>query len=214
MRPWCILAVALGCAPREARIEVTSVEGHRQAAAREHAEAEEHRARYEVSATSAPQPILVDGQRGSFLFPLEVYHPFNPTYGELKQAAEHEQHAREHERAAAELQSLEETECRGFTPTTRAACPILGPDARYEALPDGVRIHLSERANYDAIVAHMRCHLAYARARGYAPTATCPLYLAGSEIRTAAPRAVDLVSSKKDVAAKLHELTRTEPRWP
>jgi hypothetical protein len=185
-----------------------SAEAHRREAAEARARAVDEQARYDSTALSSPAAGL--GREGPAIFPLAIYAPFNPTLRHVYRAEELSAHALAHEQAAAELEAFEERECAQFPPSTRVACPMLGP-VRIEDLPNGVRIYLPAQMPVDAVVAHMRCHLAWARTRGYAPTATCPLYLKGTEIRRAPGEgAVDLVSSDGTTARRLQRLARGE----
>jgi hypothetical protein len=85
---------------------------------------------------------------------------------------------------------------------------VLGP-VRVEDLPSGVRLHLPAQMPVDATIEHMRCHLAYARARGFAPSSTCPMYLPKTEIlRAPGLDAVDLVSPDPATALRLQRLAR------
>jgi hypothetical protein len=207
---WLGLLAAVGCAHHEVRADDMSAEAHRRAAADERARADDEAARYDPTVTAAPPASL--GREGPVLFPLAVYAPFNPTLRHIYRADEMAAHAAQHERAAAELEAFEDQECGAFPPTTRAACPVLGP-VRVEDLPDGVRLHLPATMPVDATLAHMRCHLAYARTRGFAPTATCPLYLRGTQIRRAPEGdAVDLVSDEPRTARLLQRLARGSDR--
>ena len=203
MRP-LLLLLSLSCA--HDRVEELSADGHRREAAQIRAHAADEAARYDPSVvTSLPVGL---GREGTPLFPLTVYAPFNSTMRHLYKAEELTAHARAHEAAAAELEAFEEKECAEFPPSSRAACPVLGA-VRVEDLPNGVRLHLPAQMPVDATLDHMRCHLAWARTHGFAPTATCPLYLRGTQIRRAPGLdAVDLVSDEPATAKKLQQLAR------
>ena len=63
----------------------------------------------------------------------------------------------------------------------------------------------------DAVVAHMRCHLAYARTRGFDTALGCPLYVRGTEIRRARdPRAVEIVGRDATVTNEIRSRAREE----
>jgi len=92
------------------------------------------------------------------------------------------------------LESFEEAECAAFPPETRVVCPLLGQVDAVEDISGGVRVRLAEDVPLHAALAHMRCHLAFARARGRVGMQECPLYLSGVRIEPAAgSRSVDLL---------------------
>jgi hypothetical protein len=188
---WLALALA-ACATSHpsARSEDLSADAHRREAARERMLAEQNYEQFRPTASAAlPGTWSSDGPR---LFPLDVYR-FNPTDRALDDAQRHLQHAREHEAAAQALEQYEEQECRELPPKVRAACPMLGPVRAIEDLPDGVRIHFRDDEAVGPVLAHMRCHLAFARARAFAGVADCPLYLRGVTIAASADgRAIDV----------------------
>jgi hypothetical protein len=135
----------------------------------------------------------------------------DPTQGPLAEAEKHREHARQHERAAQFLEQFEEVECRHFSPRTRAACPLLGPVVRIDDIEGGVSVLFKPGIPVDAVVAHMRCHYAFARARGFDPSVSCPLYLRGIEIRRAIdPMAVEIVSSDPRAVREIRRRAREE----
>jgi hypothetical protein len=204
-----LLLVAVACATTSRSTtravepaEMTAAE-HRQEAARERSRADDAYARWQPGAR-APMP---GGTTGSGdvprLYPIDLY-PYNPTDRAIADAERHLRHAREHEAAANALEGFEESECRDFAPKARAACPLFGPVAAIEDLPDGVRLVYAAGAPVDAVVAHMRCHLAFARARGFGDGADCPLYMRGIDIaRGADGRGIEITSRERDVAREL-----------
>ena len=184
-----------------------SADQHRQQAARDAESARRARELYRPGA-ARPDPLaapigITDGAYG---VPVS-----NPTEGHLAEADWYRRHAREHEKAAQSLEHSEQAECRDLAPASRAACPFLGPVTRIDDIEGGVRVTFKPGTRVDAIVAQMRCHYAFARARAFAQTATCPLYLRGIEIRRAAdPSAVDIVSRDRDAAAEIRLRSRQE----
>jgi hypothetical protein len=201
---FCGALAACASKSREVRPDEMSAEAHRREAA-----AERRRSDAEMALYDPGRPIPPGSPSSSDrLYPELIYAPTNPTSHHLYEAQRHSDHARAHEAAAAELEKFEETDCRDFPPKTRAACPVLGA-MRAEDLPNGVRLHLGPAMPVDATLAHMRCHMAWARTRGFAPTATCPLYLRGTEIRRSGD-AIDLVSDDPIVAKRLQQLARGE----
>jgi hypothetical protein len=179
---------------------------HREEAAREGAAADREANRYSPSATR-PTPFG-DPLGKDYLYAVTVY---NPTEGHLAEAEKHREHAREHARAAEFLERFEEAECRDFPATTRAACPLLGPVVRIDDVEGGVRVLFKDGTRVDAVIAHMRCHYAFARARAFDPGASCPLYVRGIEIRQGLqPMAVEIVSPDPKVARQIRAASREE----
>jgi hypothetical protein len=204
MRLFLSLLLA-ACAHRPVRDEM-SAEAHRREAALLRADAADQCARYDPTAMGGGPGSF--GREGPSLFPVVVQAPFNPTLGHLYRADELAFHAREHERAAAALEADEESRCRAFPPALRAACPMAAP-LRVEDLANGVRLYLPVLLPLDPTVEHMRCHLAWAHTRGFAPTADCPSYLPRMEIRARPEEhAVDLVSDDPATAKRLQQLSR------
>jgi len=175
------VSLLVGCAGK-VRPDDLSAEAHRSEAERERAIAHQRLAQYDAAAV-AP---LSGFQHADPQVPNQVlggvFEFYNPTAGELHEASRHLEHAREHEAAAAELEAFEASSCREVSQSVRAACPTLGSNARIEDLAHGVRIHFAPGADLRAIVAHMRCHLAFARTRGFTTVAGCPLYMKGVAI--------------------------------
>jgi hypothetical protein len=135
----------------------------------------------------------------------------NPTEGHLATAAQHEKHARQHEAAARALEKFEEGECGKVPAATRAACPLLGPVKSLEDIPGGVRARLVPGTPVDLVVARMRCHYAFARARGFSENVTCPIYIRGIEIKRGSdPDAIEIVSPDPSVAREVRARAREE----
>jgi hypothetical protein len=190
---------------------------HRQIAANERARADDAYARWEPG-SRMPLPAVPPGSSDApRMFPIDLY-PYNPTDRALADAERHLRHAREHEAAAAALEGFEDAECRQVPAKARAACPVLGPVATIDDRADGVRITFAAGAPVDEIVAHMRCHLAFARKSGFAEAGDCPLYMRGIEIALSGDgRAVDVTSRDQSVAEQIQirsRLTSTPKREP
>ncbi len=151
-----------------------SAEAHRAEAERERAEAE-RQMRLSQSSLPAPQR-LSDVPYGVTLYPTK--HASLDAYS----AEAHLDHARAHEQAATALEAFEDIECRNIPPKARSGCPMVGPIAHLENIRDGVRLDLGPAAVPSEVVALMRCHLAFARARGFPASVDCPLYIRGVEI--------------------------------
>jgi hypothetical protein len=185
-----------------------SAESHRRVAAKESAQAAR-----EANDSSAPTPppnlaMTPGGDPEGYFYPVNAY---NPGGDHLARAEQLQEHAREHQGAAAELERFEEAECRDFPPATRAACPLLGPVVQIGDVEGGVRVRFAEGTRVDAVLAHMRCHFAYAQARGFGKASGCPLYIRGITInRTNDPHAIEIVGPNPKVTADIRRLSRAE----
>ena len=149
-----------------------SAEEHREHAAKERAKADVHSDRYDPN---AGEEIGTGGPFG-YGYGVSVY---NPTGHHATEAAEHRSHAEAHEAAAAALESFEDEACKELPPKTRAVCPLLGQIDGAKNVSDGVAVIPSSAVNREALVAHMRCHLAYAATGGFEGMDSCPLYVKG-----------------------------------
>jgi hypothetical protein len=207
-----VLALAVGgCGTGKETVKPDDMSAaeHREEAARESRAASQHASDYNPRA-SAPSPFRQAGAwpNGDYAFPLSVY---NPTEGQLARVDEHRAHARAHEKAADTLERFEDSACLNFPPSTRAACPLLGPVAHVDDIKGGVRVRFVAGTRVDAVLAHMRCHYAYARARAFAETVSCPLYMRGIEIQQGNDRlAIDITTADADRVAELRTLSRDE----
>jgi hypothetical protein len=92
-------------------------------------------------------------------------------------------HARQHAAAARALEQFEDDACAGIPPSSRAACPLLGPLVQLDEIPGGVRATFADAQRVPGAIAEMRCHYAFARARHFDESVVCPLYVDGIEIR-------------------------------
>jgi len=153
---------------------------------------------------SAGMGVATPGDPGSpFIYGTDTYDPAGRHRG---QAAHHEALAQEHEAAAQALESFENAQCAEFPPATRAACPLLGSVAGVEDVDGGVEITLADDINREAVLAHVRCHLAYASTQGHVGMESCPLYVEGARIEAGAdPHTVVLTVSD---AARVDTLRR------
>jgi hypothetical protein len=197
------------CAATQPRVqpEDMSAASHREQAANERKLAQESADRYDPAAArtnALAPPVPADG---SVAFPSSVY---NPTEGNLRQADAHRAHARQHEAAALALEKYEAAECAQFPERTRAACPLLGPVTKIDDVSRGVRVTFAPGTRVDAVVAHMRCHYAYARSHGFDERVSCPLYMPGLEVRQVGPQAVELGTANKARVEELRVRSREE----
>ena len=207
---WAVaLGVGAACAGAQPRVKPDDMSAaeHRDAARHERELAQQSATLYDPGA-SRVSPLAPPAAPGSeIMFPPSVY---NPTEGYLREADKHREHAREHERAAAALERFEEGACREFPERTRAACPLLGPVATIEDVPPGVRVTFAPGTRVDAVVEHMRCHYAYARARAFDARVTCPLYMPGISIRRDGALGVELAAPDEAHVAELRARSREE----
>ncbi len=200
---WLWLA---GCGAPYVRPDDMSAANHRQAAERESRLAREQVA--SRSPTSPARPRAVDAAGQDYRHSVPIYTPLE---GPLAAAEAHRQHARDHARAADFLERFEATACRAVPPSSRAACPLLGPLTDVDDISGGVRARFKAGTPVDSVVAQMRCHYAYARARAFDVAASCPLYMPGIDIRRGDdPMTVDIVSRTADTATKIRARSRED----
>jgi hypothetical protein len=207
-----LFVLAPACAAPTVRPDDMSAARHRQEASRERLAAEADYQRFRPTARAGLSGPLAGSIDTPGLHPLELF-PFNPTERALGDAERHLRHAREHEAAAAELERFEADACADFGPHTRAACPVLGPAVRVEDRADGVRFHFGDEGTAQAMAALMRCHLAFARARGFERAGDCPLYQRGVAIAVAGGDAVDVRSSDPEVVRNIQIDSHQTGRW-
>jgi hypothetical protein len=202
---WIGLALGLtgivfaSCATTSGKTQELSADAHRREAARSAEAAARERAQFDPHAV-ATAPLVEPNMAGAVA---ELASTHNPTIEHLRTAAHLQAHAREHAAAAAELELFEDVECGGITPRVRAACPIVSVVA-FKVLPNGVCLHLADPVAEPSTVALMRCHLAYARTRGFERAPDCPLYLLGVEINPASDgRGIEVTSREHAVALEI-----------
>jgi hypothetical protein len=191
------LAIApAGCASHElVRADDMSAAQHRSEAQREQA--------------AADQETVQAG--GAAPAPASNPQAFDPNEGSRRRAEAAREHARQHESAAKFLEQFEDEACAGVPPSSRAACPLLGPLERLEDVPGGVRVTFADRSRVRTAIAEMRCHYAYARARHFDEKVGCPLYVKGIEVRQALdPRAVEITARDEATTKLIRERSREQ----
>lgn len=204
-----MFGVGWGCAQsnQNVRPEEMSAEAHRQEAQKVGSQADKE----QKAGDTRPQPNLVatgGGNPQGYIYDVAVYDARNE---HLVRARQLRDHARQHEAAATALDQFENNECRNFPTATRAACPLLGPVVRIDNIDRGVRVEFEKGTRVDAVLAHMRCHLAFAAARGFADASSCPLYMKGVEIRAgSAPRTAEIVGGDATAAREIQTRSREE----
>ena len=121
------------------------------------------------------------------------------------------QHAREHEAAAQDLEEFEAGQCKTIVPAARAACPLLGPVARMTNVQNGVSVTFATGTQVDAVLAQMRCHFAFAQARGFGAASSCPLYMKGIDIRRGSgPMTIEIIAQEPKLAQEIQARARAE----
>lgn len=182
-----------------------SAEQHKKEAERERQVARGERAAYRPEAER--QVVIPD--RGLLAGdPVTVY---NPTEDHLYAAAMHEKHAAQHAAAADFLRTFEEGECKSVPSNVRAACPLLGPVVSINDVRGGVVARFRSAEEAGTVAGRMRCHYAYARYRGFAENAACPLYVRGIDVKIGRdPTTVEIVSPDPGVEREIRLRSREE----
>lgn len=193
--------LALACASTPgAKPEDMSAKSHEEAAAQETAKAERHTAKYDPN---APTGIAAEVAAGSD-FGFEGAD-FNPTEVHNTQAKKHRKHSDAHLAAAAELRRAEDEACESIAPESRSWCPLLGPVVATENTSNGVRISVREGTNVDAMVARIRCHIAFGNTEGREGMDRCPLYVQGVQVQQVGLNSIELSTKGK---SSIRELQR------
>lgn len=199
-----LLLPLLGCATDEVKPDDMSAQGHRAEADRERAAALEQN-RIERSSSTPGREADPLTRRGDVPGVDDLFwgsSTYDPGVSSAKTPSAHSKRAQQHESAARELEKFEEAECQSFPHETRTACPLLGTVASTEDIPSGIRLHIAKGQPIDAVTAHVKCHFAFGRTRGYEGMDACPLYIKGVRVVSGAD-AIDLVS---DDATRVDEL--------
>ena len=201
-----VLVSAMGAASCGAPRAVTGPE-HEQAAEREERAAMAHAASYD------PNARATDGQLG--IGPMVVYGTdvYNPTEDELEEAAEHLAHAEAHRHVAEELRAFADAECSRFPESTRAACPLLLDLLAVDDIQGGVRMTFAADAAIAPITDHIRCHIAFAAARGTEGMESCALYVPGAVIEVH-DNVVLLTTVRPEHVAELRRRVREQAPIP
>lgn len=153
------------------RPEDMSAADHRKAAAADDTEAKEHQGKYNAKSRRSG---AADAGGDTFSFPMSSY---NPTTHHLADADKFRRQAHAHRQAAATLENWEEQECGEFPAATRSACPLIGNVASVQDVDKGVRITFAQSANIEAVIAHVKCHRAFAAVHGFEGMESCPMYV-------------------------------------
>jgi hypothetical protein len=199
----CCAAAALsllGCAHTQPD-EMTASE-HRSEAARHQQVAENQR-----KDATRDEVFYGNGPRSPFSDEAPTLRPYHPTAARLDAADRQMQDAFTHLQAAQQLEKFEAAACEGMSEAERRSCPLLAPHAQWvEEVGPGLLLHLKPGAPAQRLSAQLRCHLAFAQARGF-DRAPCPLFVKGVEI-TSDGSTLAFKSMNPKVAAQV----RTEGR--
>jgi len=198
-----VALLVVACGGAKVHPDDATTEGHLREAETERAAARDALSKREAAVRTPEGGAVPQMSRGAFspggqyTYPQQLY---DPTQYHLNEAESHTAHAKAHEAAARELEHFESAECNELPPKTRAACPMLGPAVAFQEIDKGVRVVFQAGVPVAAVVAHMRCHLAYARAHGYSDD--CPLYMKGLKIESTpdGKAAIITTESSGDVA--------------
>jgi hypothetical protein len=166
-----VQAFGVACQTPDTRPDAMGADKHREAAEVHRASAAEHEARYDPSATKVEVlgPPMAEPN-------IEIY---NPTQSEHDAAERDLAEAKAHEKAAAQLETLEDEACAATPIAERDACPILGSVHAIVPIVGGARVQLTHKGSTLAVAAHLKCHAAFASKQGTPQIATCPLYVKG-----------------------------------
>ena len=177
-----------------------SAEQHRAAASRHEAHAGQHEEEFDPDARDTRATT-----GAGFEFAEEIY---NPTQSHANAAAREHAVAEQHLQAAAALEAYEAEECGSFPAATRATCPLLGQLERAEDVDSGVRLYFQDQVNADAVYAHIRCHIAFARTAGREGMDGCPMYVPGVTAERESSGAVVLRSDDAAAVAEIRARAR------
>jgi hypothetical protein len=193
--------VSAGSCSHEVKPDDMSAEAHHDKAQKEQSAAEKEK---EIARSDWPPNEPMNSESIPDLYLSQTTQ--DPKTMHLVRARYLEEHAREHERAAAELEKFEDVQCKSLPGAKRSACPMLGPVVGTQNIEGGVRVRYRSGTDVNAVLPLMRCHYAYARAHGFQGTEDCPLYIRGEEFRVAPePNAIDIVSNDTKTVAELRK---------
>ncbi len=132
---------------------------------------------------------------------------YDPRAAHLSAADSEMRRAAAHLAAAKDLERFEGEACAQIPPAERAACPLLASQVeRVRETPAGIELVL--KAHVDGPDTHRRldCHLAFARANGFAKP-SCPLFVQGMSIRLQSDKVIEM-TGKGEVAVELQRQAR------
>ncbi len=160
--------------------------------------ADEHEAEAEREEAAAEEDENLATRSGS-MYSLDVY---DPSDSRLALAAEHRDHAEAHRQQAEALRAFENAQCEEFPESARSACPFLLGLREIEHIDGGANIVFDDDAPIDAILDHIRCHLAFVGAQGAEGIDDCALYVPGATARKEG-NVIVLTTTEADHVAEL-----------
>jgi hypothetical protein len=198
-----LLALALAACAHTGPDALTADE-HRAEAVKHQTASAEHRDQYQPDATArtlAPRtPFSDDGSNAPQFY--------NPTAHHLTEADLQMQAAFSHLKAAEALDKFENQACAGLSAPERSACPLLNPHVvKVEETAQGVKLHLRAEAPVARLAGQLKCHLAWAKAKGFERT-PCPLYVRGVAIDAREGAVIEVHSSDPAVAGQVRKEAR------
>jgi hypothetical protein len=167
--------------------------------------AEEHEAEAEREEAEAAENERLAARSGS-MYSLDAY---DPSDSRLAIAAEHRDHAEAHRRQAEALRAFENEECGEFPDSARSACPFLLGLREIEDVDGGARVVFDVDAPIDAILDHIRCHLAFVAAQGSEGIDDCALYVPGATVQKQG-NSIVLTTDQADHVAELRRRVRVQ----
>jgi len=210
--PAAALVLVLGCGTPGSAPDDMSAAEHRVTAQARGAQAASHRRQYDPNAirtlpgayygpySGYYSPYYSDyygGYAGDYYGYRGLYwdvEAYNPTQRHLVAAEALDREQRDHLAAAKTLEKFEEGQCAAFPPKTRVTCPLLGHIEAVDEAFGGVQLRFDEDVNVNAAVAHIRCHMAFARTRARVGMDSCPLYIPGLELARVGDRTIELTA--------------------
>ncbi len=212
----CASRQAPGTAPED-----MSHEDHLAAAEQEKELAQKHQGQYDPDALAKKHNPNITFGHGAYLwgdpnldygFIAQDMGPgtiYNPTDYHRQQAQSHQEHARQHETAAAALEQFEEEECASIHKKVRHLCPFIGTVEKIEETGNGARLFIRDDVNIDGVLAHARCHHAYGAKQGHVDMPACPLYLKRVTIEKTDDGAIEILSDDPTTAKEALERSKT-----
>lgn len=205
LRSWvCSCGVLLvACSGSEVKPDETTVAGHQAQAERERRLAARERRAYDPQREEVREVRPVN--RPGTDMPTGELITVNPTDVHLRAAEARRRHAEAHEQAAKALAAFEDQACQDVPADHRVGCPTLLATS-VQPLATGIRL-LCGPKRLDAVLAQMRCHLAFARARGFGQRELCPFALPHVHAEPAVDHSgVDLLSDDPPTVRLLQTL--------
>lgn len=183
---------------------VSCAHDERLTAAEHRAEADRH------SAAAAKERAAAEDGRGARHVidrTNEAGVDYDPSAAHLAAADEEMRRAAAHLAAATSLEKFEDEACAQIPAPERAACPLLASSvAQVRERAWGLDLVLKPQVDGPATNRMLNCHLAFARANGFAKP-SCPLFVQGMTIRLQGEKVIELAGNA-DVARELQRQAR------